>query len=508
MAGACKDNQTISKQDCMYSRGAEIYQGRPNDGFQADLSSTWHEIGIYRTETRSELGYNASGLYGLDTLGLMVANSGGPTLENQTIGAVVNPRLWLGRLGMDDKPNNFSDFDNPQRSLIKTLKEEGLIPSLSYGYTAGAYYKQPSMFGSLTWGGYDQSRFVPNNITFPFDANDSRKPSLSLQWITTQNITGQSVSILQERAPYMLVDFAESQIWLPVSACDQFATAFNLTYDNTTDLYLVDASTHAKLVQQNPNITFRFGQSASDPTTQVDVVLPYSAFDQQASFPIYENATNYFPIRRAYNETQYTLGRTFFQEAYIKMDYERQHFSIHQALFPAANEKQQLIPISSIEAAVAPVEKRLSKGAIAGISIGSFLLLVIMSLLGFWFCRRRRRRRRSKNQSEPEIEAPKVECGGQEKVECDGQQKVETEGVAIFEKDGLPYAEMEGHIFPELYGGEPEGERDVPDIHIQKADMDTVFELYESTDNNRRFSYEETTSTVFEQEGCPSKGQQ
>lgn len=72
----------------------------------------------------------------------MIANSGGPTLENQTIGAVVNPRLWIGRLGMDDKPSNFSDFDNPQRSLITALKEEGLIPSLSYGYTAGAYYSE------------------------------------------------------------------------------------------------------------------------------------------------------------------------------------------------------------------------------------------------------------------------------------------------------------------------------------------------------------------------------
>lgn len=368
------------------------------------------------------------------------------------------------------------------------------------------------MFSSLTWGGYDQSRFVPNNITFPFDANDSRKPSLSLQWITTQNITGQTVSLLTDRAPYMLVDFAESQIWLPVSACDKFAEAFNLTYDNTTDLYLVDSSTHAKLVQQNPSIKFRLGQSASDPAGQVDIVLPYSAFDQQASFPIYENATNYFPIRRAYNETQYTLGRTFFQEAYIKMDYERQQFSIHQALFPAANEKQQLIPISSVRTAVGYVDKRLSKEAIAGIVIGIILLFATTSLLGFWFCRRRRR---SKNQSEPEVEAPKIECGGQEKVETDGQQKVETDGqqkvetggAAVFEKDGLPFAEMEGHVFPELYGSQPEVEREVPDIHIQKTDMDAMFELYENTDEGR-LSYEGTTSTVFEQEKCPPSDQQ
>jgi hypothetical protein len=72
----------------------------------------------------------------------MIANSGGPTLLNQVVAGVVNPRLWVGRLGMDVKPSNFSEFENPQGSLIQTLKEENYIPSLSYGYTAGAYYSQ------------------------------------------------------------------------------------------------------------------------------------------------------------------------------------------------------------------------------------------------------------------------------------------------------------------------------------------------------------------------------
>ncbi|EOA82422.1 uncharacterized protein SETTUDRAFT_82601, partial [Exserohilum turcica Et28A] len=390
LAGACKDNQTISKQDCAFSRGAEIYQGRTNNGFQANLSSTWHEIGIYQTATREELGYNASGLYGLDTLGLMIANSGGPTLTNQTIGAVINPRLWVGWLGMDVKPSNFSDFENPQRSLIKTLKDEGYIPSLSYGYTAGAYYKKPNVYGSLTYGGYDQSRFVPNNVTFPFDANDSRKPSLSIQRIVTQNMSDSIVSLLPDKAPYTLIDFAEPQIWLPVSVCDQFALAFNLTYDNSTDLYLVDPATHAKLLETNPTVTFALGQTPSDLSGTVNIVLPYSAFDQQASYPIYDTPTNYFPIRRAYNESQYTLGRTFFQEAYVRIDYERSNFSVHQALFPAPDDKQQIVPISSPDVKVRP--RGLGRGAIAGIAVGSILMLLILLSAALCFCRRRAKR--------------------------------------------------------------------------------------------------------------------
>lgn len=81
----------------------------------------------------------------------MIANSGGPTLQKQVIGGVVNPRIWLGRLGLDVKPSNFSEFDNPQRSLIPTLKEEGYIPSLSYGYTAGAYYRESNASVARVW---------------------------------------------------------------------------------------------------------------------------------------------------------------------------------------------------------------------------------------------------------------------------------------------------------------------------------------------------------------------
>ncbi|EMD89485.1 hypothetical protein COCHEDRAFT_1108162 [Bipolaris maydis C5] len=493
MAGACKDDEHMStvglvRQDCAFSRGAEIYQGRTNNGFQANLSSTWHEVGIYQTTNREELGYNASGLYGLDTLGLMIANSGGPTLENQTIGAVVNPRLWVGRLGMDVKPSNFSDFANPQPSLIKTLHEEGYIPSLSYGYTAGAYYKQPNVYGSLTYGGYDQSRFTPNNVTFPFDANDSRKPSLKIQAIIGQNLAGETISLQEEVVPYMLVDFAEPHIWLPVPTCDRFAKAFNLTYDNSTDLYLVDSSTHAKLVEQNPTITFGLGQTASDLSGRVNIVLPYSAFDQQASYPIFENSTNYFPIRRAYNETQYTLGRTFFQEAYIKIDYDRENFSIHQALFPTSGDKQEVIPVFS-PTEISNIQGRnlLSKGAIAGIAIGSILLLAIASFLGLcvW-----QKRRKIKMPQQPAIEDPSIEC--------EGQPRIETEGAAVFEKDGLPCAEMEGHIFPELYAPHPLPENNIPVIEITKADLSPIFELCESTDS-RSLSGGESEAGISEE---------
>ncbi|KAF2024468.1 acid protease [Setomelanomma holmii] len=473
LAGACKDG---SPANCPSLRGVEMYQGKANNGFQAQESSTWHEIGIYQVEARPELRYNASGLYGLDSLGLMIANSGGPTLQKQVIAGVVNPRFWVGRLGMDVKPSNFSEFENPQRSLIQTLKDENYIPSLSYSYTAGAYYKKPNAFGSLIYGGYDQSRFVPNDITFPFDANDSRKPSLNIQAIVTRDFSNTTVSLLPDGAAYSLIDFAEPQMWLPISACNAFATAFNLTYDNTTDLYLVDAATRARLLERNPTITFGLGTTAN-PAERVNVVLPYSAFDQQASYPIYPNATNYFPIRRADNDTMYTIGRVFFQEAYVRIDYDRGNFSVHQALFPATNDKVDIVPIASPEANNTTLQhdtKRpiaLSKGRIAGISIGGAAVVALLICVWFWLVRR------NSQASRGEATAAKEQKWDTELAD---QPKVETDGVAYFEKDSRLVAEMGSHARHELHSPD-DGSAEVNGRRYT-ADLNTIFELYDDSD--------------------------
>ena len=72
----------------------------------------------------------------------------------------------------------------------------------------------------------------------------------------------------------------------------------------------------------------------------VDIKIPYAGFNLQLSFPypglganLSSPATNYFPLRIAANSTQYTIGRTFLQEAYLTVDYERRNFSISQATF-------------------------------------------------------------------------------------------------------------------------------------------------------------------------------
>jgi len=164
------------------------------------------------------------------------------------------------------------------------------------------------VYGSLVLGGYDTSRFNPNNLTFNFGPQYDRELLVKLNKITTDDGT----SLLQQPISTFL-DSTVPYIYLPEAACAMFESTFGLTWDSNTQLYLLTDAQHTSLKSQNPKITFTLGTLTSLQT--VDIMLPYSAFDLTVSYPIAANATRYFPLKRANDSSQYTLGRAFFQEA-------------------------------------------------------------------------------------------------------------------------------------------------------------------------------------------------
>ena len=197
-----------------------------------------------------------------------------------------------------------------------------------------------------------------------------------------------------------LIDSTIPHIWLPLSACEIFEQAFGLAYDNSTDLYLVNSTIHSKLLALNPTVTFKLGNDLSSEPT-VTISLPYSAFDLQAQYPIYtsnssNSSVNYFPLRRAANDTQYTLGRTFLQEAYIIADYERSNFSVAQAILTSPLPPRHIVPILSLNDTThrpssAPhsiQSHRLSVGVVVAIAILSAIFLLVAFLITIGLLRR------------------------------------------------------------------------------------------------------------------------
>jgi hypothetical protein len=242
-------------------------------------------------------------------------------------------------------------------------------------------------------------------VSFDLAGDVSRDIVLSLQSIT---YSGKTQSSLLDSPIQVFIDSTDPNIWLPESACKAFEDAFSLTLDSDSGLYLVNDSHHDTLLAGNAQVSFRLSDSLTGGST-VTIVLPYSAFDLQAGYPLVQNLTSYFPLKKAANDTQYTLGRTFLQEAYLTVDYERGNFSVSQCSW-VAGAKQQVVTINSKDykapsetSGAAPPNSSTSAAkdktttpiaTIVGIVVG---VIVLSSLLAgaLIFLRRRRKRRRS-----------------------------------------------------------------------------------------------------------------
>ena len=184
-----------------------------------------------------------------------------------------------------------------------------MIPSLSWGYTAGNQYRLEETLGSLTLGGYDASKFEANDVEFDFDEQDIRDLSVQIDSITYTQ-AGENTTLLSTPISAFL-DSTLPWLYLPLSVCQAFETAFGIEYSENGGGYPVNDTLHEILVSNAATVTFTLRNPAK--SEQVDITLPYGAFDLVTEFT--NGSARYFPLQRADNSSQYTLGRTFFQEA-------------------------------------------------------------------------------------------------------------------------------------------------------------------------------------------------
>jgi len=167
------------------------------------------------------------------------------------------------------------------------------------------------VFGQLIFSGYDASRFIGPSVSFTMAEDVTRDLVLSLQSIT---YSGPTQLPLLKSPINIFIDSTDPNIWLPVDACKAFESAFGLTFNDATGLYLLNDSHRSSLLSSNAQVSFQLSDVLEGGET-VTITLPYPAFDLKAQYPLVDNSSYYFPLKRAANESQYTLGRTFLQEA-------------------------------------------------------------------------------------------------------------------------------------------------------------------------------------------------
>jgi hypothetical protein len=385
--------------NCAQLRGAQVFNSAQSPGFQVSISNSWSTIGQYDVDLEDALNYTAPGLFGFDKVSLGVAaDSKALSLDRQLVAGVAEPDYFMGLLPLGHADSSFSSLGESIDSFLHQLRNATKIPSLSYAYTAGAKYQGKSVFGNLVLGGYDSTRFQPttNGFSFTFSTDPSRLLTVGVDSILAENSLQGTVSLTS--GPHLsVIDSTVPHLWLPATVCTQFEQAFGLTYDPQTDLYLVNDTIHQQLLSKKPSLTIKLVNSpANAADNYTNIVLPYAALDLQASWPYYPNATNYFPIRRAANNTQYILGRTLLQEAYLIVDYERTNFTVAKALFSDPLPPAKIVTITSkANDADAPSgSPGLSTGAIVGIAIGA-VVLVATAVFAFFFLRKRRTKKQT-----------------------------------------------------------------------------------------------------------------
>lgn len=362
-------------------------------------STTWDEHGQYRLDTFLEqrVGIEGDGLYGFDDVSLGWTGDGLPTIKNQSIAGTITSTLPIGSLGINSRPVNFTDYNSPIPSLLQTLRNQSTpIPSLSWSYTAGAYNLSPKVFGSLVLGGFDSTRFEPNDLTFPFGADLSLDLQVALQRISINGTGGKDMS------PSLItyVSTLVPDIWLPKDVCNSFAQAYGLSHNATTDDYYINNTMHELNLSRQPLARFEVGPDTSGPS--ILIRLPYWNFYLAAQTENSGSAKTEqvfrFPIRTAANDSQYVLGRAFLQSAYISTDYERNTFNLSQALYPSTATKQNIMPIlppglSTTSSTPGATSKGgPSTGLIAGAAAGGAVVVLALAAGIFIFCRRRKRK--------------------------------------------------------------------------------------------------------------------
>lgn len=229
-------------------------------------------------------------------------------------------------------------------------------------------------------------------------ANPTNDGSLPINW--NSNPVSLSDS---SQADTFTIDSSTPFLWLPEAICDNFAQALNLTYNDTLQLYLYNNDSSPDDLE-SWNLTFTFTISnLPGGSDNLELTLPYDAFNLQLSYPfpnLDANFTspsiNYFPLRKAADPTQYVIGRSFLQETYLTVDYERNNFSLSQAIFTVeAVNNVNLLSITRPENSIWPgppgAPSSLSTGAKVGTAVGAVIITLLAAAAVWYFCVKKKR---------------------------------------------------------------------------------------------------------------------
>ncbi|KAL8939623.1 MAG: hypothetical protein Q9216_003265 [Gyalolechia sp. 2 TL-2023] len=415
--------------------------------FNYDQSSTFTLKDTYALTSEANLGYTTNsdnGAYGWENLTLTSDDDSDVTASHVVIAGIATKDFYLGSLGLASRAITWEDSSSSLPSLMTSLKEQESAP------------------GSLIIGGYDASRSMPDGLPIPLSSQLDRQLTVAVRGISVSNSMAESE--LLTSAIYALVDTTVPHLWLPESVCFAFEHAFGIEFDPITGLYLVNDTQHEAMTEQNAELTISLAAKA-DGGSVIDIKLPYASFDLETGPPLVKSQSRYFPLRRAKDESQFTLGRVLLQELHS--------FSISEAQYTegtpsnivsinllngtsdtdsSSNSTDTSDDPSLVQSTSNTSSNGIGTGAIAGIVAGIVVLVVIAAGFCFWKLKHRRSKTDKNLKGKVELEGnvePKGvhEAYGKRRL-SDGSERRTKKGTAVNVDEIAPppaeTAELEG----------------------------------------------------------------
>ena len=144
------EDWVVGLQGCSSSNLENCVQLRGGD-FDNSTSSSWDMIGggqPFSLGVELNLGISGQdgGYWGYDTVGLTASDGSGIVLDHQVVVEYLTTDFYVGILGLSAITSDVEN--NNQTTFLATLRKENKIPSLSYSYTAGAYYGETNLPGT------------------------------------------------------------------------------------------------------------------------------------------------------------------------------------------------------------------------------------------------------------------------------------------------------------------------------------------------------------------------
>lgn len=286
---------------------------------------------------------------------MLVISDGHETLPDGSTYPLTIGKLALGAPEFNQSWNYFPP--NPRWNgtfITSSMFGEGRTPSNSYGMHIGsAAFGIP---GSLTIGGYDQSRVLGPVSSQPYAIDHLPIDLLDIgigveAGASPFNFSSQGGLLASGNSTIRIsmqvaVDATVPYLYLPQSTCDSITGNLPVTFQPKYGLYFWNtADPQYKIIISSPSylsFTFRLNSAVSQ---NITIKVPFSLLNLTLTSPIISTPTLYFPCFPGQAPGGiFSLGRSFLQAAFIGVNWQTGNGVWFLAQAPGPNTPTTLAP--------------------------------------------------------------------------------------------------------------------------------------------------------------------